>query len=300
MAAVGFSSGAEAERPTGRLAFLSDETTPAVVIWTVRPDGTGLRKLTSVRLQAESEPEWSPDGSKIAYARSYECRRALFGSCEAIWTANADGSDQRRLTPLRMQGRLAKRAVDFLGPTWSPDGQQIAYQQSIWQTRTSNLYVMNADGSGRKRLTRLSDAGDPAWSPSGGEIAFRHDGDIFVLNLGTGGVRRLTRTVANESLPQWSPDGRQIAYERWARRGEYEVYVMHADGSAKRNLSRRQDVVDGSPVWSPGGELIAFVSDRVDDEPAIYITPADGSGQAQKVRTPAVAVYELDWAPEIR
>jgi Tol biopolymer transport system component len=73
-----------------------------------------------------------------------------------------------------MPGLLANRAVSFQAPTWSPDGRRIAYEQSIWESQRSNLYVMNADGSGRRRLTRLRNARSPAWSPKGAAIAFTH------------------------------------------------------------------------------------------------------------------------------
>jgi dipeptidyl aminopeptidase/acylaminoacyl peptidase len=303
IAAVGFSSGPEAEKPTGRLVFLRYPTGNSV-LWTMRVDGTGARRVTRSHSVEEVEPEWSPDGRKIAYSRSDKCHTEPTDlGCNRIWTVNADGSDARRLIPRQVPGLLANRAVSFHAPTWSPDGRRIAYEQSIWESQRSNLYVMNADGSGRRRLTRLRNARSPAWSPDGAKIAFTHrpergNREIFVLTLKTGKLRRLTRTTADESLPQWSPDGRRIVYQRWDHQTleEDDVFVMNADGTGQRNLSRRPGL-DGGPAWSPGGGLIAFASGG--EDPVIYITAADGSGRAQRVMgSPTLATYELDWGPE--
>jgi Tol biopolymer transport system component len=304
VAALGFSSGPEAEKPTGRIVFLS-QTTGFSVLWTMRADGSGARRVTRAQDVEEVEPEWSPDGRKIAYSRSDECDTEPSEiSCNRIWTVNADGSDARRLIPRKVPGILANRAVSFQAPTWSPDGRRIAYEQSIWESQRSNLYVMNADGSGRRRLTRLRNARSPAWSPDGAAIAFTHRPErpgyreIFVLTLKTGKLRRLTRTkAADESLPQWSPDGRRIVYQRWSDASEGdEVFVMNADGSGQRNLSRRPGWLNGGPAWSPGGRLIAFVSGG--EDPFIYVMPADGSGRAQRVMSSLKLVqYELDWGP---
>lgn len=303
VAALGFSSGPEAEKPTGRLVFLAYGSASGDVLWTMGADGTGARRVTRSRVIAEVEPEWSPDGRKIAYSRSEWCRTEPFSVCNRIWTVNADGSDARRLIPRRVPGPLANRAVSFHAPTWSPDGRRIAYEQSIWESQRSNLYVMNADGSGRRRLTRLRNARSPAWSPDGAAIAFTHrpekpgNREIYVLTLKTGKLRRLTRTKADESLPQWSPDGRRIVYQRWDDEGGdcCEVFVMNADGSGQRKLTRRPGF-DGGPAWSPGGGLIAFVSGG--EDAVIYVMPAEGSGRAQRVRSPRLAEYELDWGPE--
>jgi hypothetical protein len=112
VAALGFSSGPEAERPTGRFVFVGQED----VLWTMRADGTGARRVTHSHYVAESEPEWSPGGRKIAYSRGDRCHTDPSEVCNRIWTVNADGSDARRLIPQRLPGLLANRAVSFQAP----------------------------------------------------------------------------------------------------------------------------------------------------------------------------------------
>ena len=82
----------------------------------------------------------------------------------------------------------------------------------------------------------------------------------------------------------WSPDSRKIAFVS-RRDGNREVYVVHADGSGKRNLTRNP-AADFAPIWSPDGRTIAFESDR-DRDAEIYVMNADGSGQRNLTRNPA-------------
>jgi TolB protein len=142
---------------------------------------------------------------------------------------------------------------------WSPDGQKIAF--TTWGdrrgpsgTNPSDIYITNADGSGRQRLT--SDPGfetGPAWSPDGRKIAFvsghgNYPG-LFAMNADGSGQQRLTR---GGSQPHWSPDGRQIAFVS-KRYGYADIYVMNADGSGQRNLTRTpgHGRRESQPVWSP-------------------------------------------------
>ena len=120
---------------------------------------------------------------------------------------NADGSGQRNLT--REWG--LKGASDYLqgAPVWSRDWRRVAFvrERGVWRThrgwvqRYSDIYVMNADGSGRRRLTRSpQNDGDPVWSPDGRRLAFvRVRGgrsDIYVVDADGSGLRRLAHAIA--------------------------------------------------------------------------------------------------------
>ena len=87
--------------------------------------------------------------------------------------------------------------------------------------------------------------------------------------------QRLTRHEANDRYPAWSPDGERIAFES-DRDGNFEIYVMSADGKYKHNLTQNPGD-DAAPSWSPDGKKILFHSNRYEDQEEIYVMHADGS-----------------------
>src|SRR5206468_8952791 len=142
----------------------------------------------------------------------------------------------------------------------------------------SEIYAMNADGSGVTRLTTSpGEDADPAWSPGGKKLAFTSDRggneDVYVMNADGTGVRQLTTSPGADSDPAWSPDGRRIAFTS-DRDGDQEIYVMNADGAGERDVTNSPAVLpsaapgartfgnDSAPAWSPDGARIAFTSDR--------------------------------------
>jgi dipeptidyl aminopeptidase/acylaminoacyl peptidase len=119
----------------------------------------------------------------------------------------------------------------------------------------ADIFVTNADGTGRRRLTNnpAKDIG-PTWSPDGTKIAFISDRDragdfeIYVMNADGSGVKRLTDAPGSSGFPAWSPDGSKIAFAS-DRAGDFEIYVMIADGTGVRRLTN-DPAADLGPAWS--------------------------------------------------
>jgi Tol biopolymer transport system component len=241
-------------------------------LYVVEVDGSVKRLLT--RNVSESSLAWSPDGRKIAFVR-------MRAGVHDVYVTHADGSGTRRIA------RGVRESGDtYLGPgpspAWSPDGRKIAFISN--RTGTSEIYVMNADGSGQRRLTRnTASEFAPVWSPDGTKIAFErrrgdhwaYNDDIYVMNADGSGLRKLTHSPADDFGAVWSPDGRKIFFVS-QRDGEDEIYVMNADGSGQRNLTRNR-ANDSAPTVSPDGRTIAFVSTR-DGRQEVFVMNADGSG----------------------
>lgn len=162
----------------------------------------------------------------------------------------------------------SQRPSCFALPTWSPNGKQIAFEfnpdRAGRPASNSDVFVMNADGTAPRNLTRRRGFdGDPAWSRDGRSIVFesQRDGnsEIYRVDARTLRVKRLTKNSVPDEDPAWSQDGR-IAFTR-AVNGNREIYVMNANGSSPRNITRHS-ASDRNPSWSPRGGLIAFDSDR--------------------------------------
>jgi TolB protein len=244
-------------------------------IWTARPDGSELRRLTRGR-GPEEDPSWSPDGRRIAYRDS----RRGFNLNDEIYVMASDGSRRRNLT-------RSPRTNDW-GPAWSPDGRLIAFNSA------TRLYVMRPDGTARRRLADL-EAEYPAWAPDGRRLAFMSmqphatggdpNYDVFTVSADGSGLRQLTDWPGEDGWPAWSPDGRLIAYTtsqdsegQFEDRGPYlDVYVMRPDGSGKRRVVR--GVWGAYPEWSPDGRRILFTGNPLTgfDEHQWVVSP-DGTG----------------------
>src|SRR6266851_3950707 len=179
------------------------------------------------------------------------------------------------------------------------------------------IYVVKSNGTG---LTRLTGGWQPAWSPDGARIAFTRSDAVYVMKADGTGVTRLTTDTALDGAPAWSPDGTRIAFES-TRDGNYEIYVMNANGSGLIQLTNSSQLtVDVGPAWSPDGGTLAFsrgFCDTYDDfgdcngffDYFAYVIHADGSGMyglpyipgGNNVDPPPPAPHEHSaWSPDGR
>jgi Tol biopolymer transport system component len=188
----------------------------------------------------------------------------------------------------------SKSAADKEGSTRIPVAAPATLHGTIaYSTRRGDIWVIDGDGSGRRRLTH-SWAGndfDPDLSPDGRYVVFRTSRGryapdpngiglegIFVVDTHTGREREIQPRTGG-LFPAWSPDGRRIAFSGVPRRGATldTIHLMKPDGS---------DVVDlGAPgecaTWSPDGSKLAFCSHHGDGNWAIWVINRDGTGLRQ-------------------
>lgn len=143
-------------------------------LWTLRPDGTGLRQLTDGHWD-DRGPAWSPDGSRIAFA-SERGGDTVTGSPYRIWTVDVRTGTLTRLTgrPEQPGPGQDARWEDF-DPTWSPDGQRVLFVRAVvteaGTLRATMIASVAADGTGPVATEHTDDSGaqvmTPAVSPSG-------------------------------------------------------------------------------------------------------------------------------------
>lgn len=301
-----------------RLAFLTDRNGNAD-IYTMTIGGIAQTRLTT-HTATESDPNWgctamplpapascAPGtghtgttvvvaGSELAYVTRVE-----FDGTPAVFSLYSDSQliawvpAGAAAGPIRLQN--AAGVTDVPGSfTVEPPGRgRIVFRST--RDGNSDIYLMNADGTGVRRLTD-DPASDyqPEISRDGTTVVFVSERygnpEICKMNADGSGVTRLTVNGAGDYAPTFSPNGQKIAFSS-LRDGDEELYLMNADGSGQARLTFYPGT-DATPAFSPDGKWIVFSSSRV-GLTAIYRIPADGSSGITPL-TPASGNFDPSYS----
>jgi len=244
-----------------------------------------------------SQPQWSPDGTRLAFIAPADGKPQL-------WVLPMDGGEAMQVT---------KSPTGVQGYAWRPDGNALAYAAAEEASKregqekanrsfeadvnyllteapvSSHLWIVKAAGGDSKRLTsgQWSVSGGLSWSPDGKRIAvdaqsgpgprYSQEYSSRIIDVETGRVSSLTGKSSLEANGGFSPDGQLFAFT-WARDGDprfvREVWVMPANGGPARNLTRASDANAGAQ-WAPDSKAL-YVTTSKGTYPALWQQPLEG------------------------
>ncbi len=205
-------------------------------IFSVLPNGTLERQVPPGGLpeivQFFQEPAWRPAGFRIAGHVALDGR---------IYTMTSTGAVA---TPLTQPGVIAR------SPSWSPDGEEIAF--SCGAGDQADICVIGADGEGFRKLTDdLAEDGEPAWSPDGSKILFSRDsllgGGVWLMNADGSGQEQIFPGFATS--PAWSPDGTKFLMTV-TEMNQSDIYIFDFTAAGATNLTESR-YWERQPTWRP-------------------------------------------------
>jgi len=251
-----------------RASLEHDKTSSSLQLVEVRSGRT--RALTD-GTHADSSPDWSPDGRWIVFVSDRD-------GGPNVWRVARTGGPPERLT--RLDGR-----VD--APRYAPDGGQVAF---LYARRTVQQRSLDpASTQVGPRVRRLRSLGYKHDGRGFVDEAFAH---LYVLDLQTRRVRRLTSGSYSDGQHAWSPDGRWLAFvsnrESETAIENSDVFVIAARGNRPRALTRQLGP-KLAPSWSPDGQHVAFIGhfrhpDTVENA-HVWVVPARGGTPRDLVAT---------------
>jgi Tol biopolymer transport system component/cytosine/adenosine deaminase-related metal-dependent hydrolase len=239
-----------------KLAFVVDGPTDTLFVADI-----GKKAMTPLHTSATlGAPAWAPDGTGlyitgIAGDTSHIAFAPLAGEAETIF----EGGDIFPFRPSVTAGGVMVTADGAIktfpldgGPAkQTPFAATVTFTRPPYKRRTYDFH----DTSPQQALGVV----DPVLSPDGSKVAYAAVGDIWLGDLTTGVVSKLTDDEAIDLSPSWSPDGRQIAFVS-DRGGKTDVWAMTVADKKPVKLTESKTPAN-QPIWSPDGKKIAYLAD---------------------------------------
>ena len=223
----------------GSVVYSSNQNGGVFDLYFFTFEGSQLTRLTT-KIGNVISPTFSPDGKTILFAN-----RTGDGPT-SLWTVDTTGQN----SDLLYSGPNTIVAVD-----WSPEGDRIAFAMAVDQPDSYEVFLMNADGSNVRQLTRglPNIGGSLDWSPDGRFLLIyagpSGDKNIFMIECG-----RRDRSPAHERGQQcsgvFSPDGQWIAFNSLRNNDQADIFIMRPDGSDMRQIIDNAEP-DWQPQWEP-------------------------------------------------
>lgn len=260
------------------VAFIKTDGVRKKDVWTVRPNGRYLKKLTNIPGEALS-PAWSPDGSRIIFTHIDKRSHGL-----GVYDAGG-GTVQR----IKFPGNTV------IGPAYMPDGRVAV---SLTDGRNPSIFLL---GPGLQKERKLDDSSaidvSPSLDASGSLMAFTSsrlgNPHVFLKDLRTGGVRRISQSGSYNTDPSISPDGTLVAFAR-REGGGHRIFVQDLVTGMERQLTFGPGS-DEEPSFAPDSYFIAFMSTR-GGKKEIYVTTRNG-GEPRRLPTGSGDAAFPAWGP---
>jgi Tol biopolymer transport system component len=223
----------------GSIAFASNQDGGVFDLFLFVPEGSQLNRLTR-NFGNVISPSFSPDGSRILFAN-----RAPEGPT-SLWTIDVTGENQ---------DLLYAAPSTIVAADWAPVGNRIAFAMALDQPDAYEIFVMDADGTNVRQLTRglPGIGGSLDWSPDGRQLliyaGLPGDKNIFLIDVEAETAVQLTNG-GNNAACAFSPDGQWIAFNSLRNNDQADIFIMRPDGSGVQQVTNNPEP-DWQPQWEP-------------------------------------------------
>jgi Tol biopolymer transport system component len=281
---------------TNGLIVFGAETKNGYELYTVRPNGEGMTRITHVRGDA-IHPDWSPDGRQIVFELDDQ-EGPVFCSIQLM---NADGTG---MTDLTTSGNPEGWTGCEGQPSFTPDGSRIVFGRYDDATDIEALWSMDLTGGDRVEVTRRG-AVDANVSPDRTQVSFlMFNGEelgqaLAVADIDGTELHRLTRFSADVATKHdWAPSGRRIAFTVNADRFEEpaDIATIRPDGTGLRYLTRFDGPARRAYVgsYSPDGAWIVYRLE-VGERYGLYRMHPNGTGRREILPLSSFRPRYIDW-----